>query len=297
MAGRGTDIKLGEGVKELGGLYIIGTERHESRRIDNQLRGRSGRQGDPGASQFYVSMDDDLMRIFGGDKIQSIMKVVNFPEDQPIENKFLSSSIQKSQTRVEGRNFDIRKHVVEYDDVMNYHREIIYKKRKDILFADTFIAEMVELMKEFANNLVATHDDNGKFDYKEIYETLNALYNSSNTKLTFELVAAKSSRIELLSFVEDYLLAACLEIQDTVFVSVSYDEFVRRVYLGSLDMLWMEHIDSMSNLRQNVSLQAYGQRDPLLVYKNQGYMDFQKLLGNIKALVVQNFFRASANVS
>ena len=157
MAGRGTDIKLGEGVQELGGLYVIGTERHESRRIDNQLRGRSGRQGDPGASQFYVSMDDDLMRIFGGDRVRSAMNALNVPEDMPVSNRFISKSIEGAQKRVEGRNFDIRKHIVEYDDVMNYHREIVYKKRRAMLLNEDVRNEILILMEKEAEGIVMNH--------------------------------------------------------------------------------------------------------------------------------------------
>ena len=292
MAGRGTDIKLGEGVKELGGLFIIGTERHESRRIDNQLRGRSGRQGDVGASEFYISMDDDLMRINGGQKVQSLMSALKFPEDEPIKNKFLTSSIEKAQKRVEGRNFDIRKHVVEYDDIMNYHRTIIYKKRRSILSGESFSLEFTELIKEYACYLVDSHKLDTKFDYKEIYETLIVLTSKDHSSLTLENLGSKVSRESLINFIEDYLISYFLRIQELSGPEFDVDSYIKRVYLGTMDLLWMEHIDNMTALRQNVSLQAYGQRDPLIVYKNQSYVDFQNLLNSIKNSVVINFFRS-----
>ncbi|KKR24823.1 MAG: protein translocase subunit preprotein translocase subunit SecA [Candidatus Peregrinibacteria bacterium GW2011_GWE2_39_6] len=171
MAGRGTDIKLGEGVVEVGGLYVIGTERHESRRIDNQLRGRSGRQGDPGASQFYVSMEDDLMRLFGSDRVRGVMERLGVPEDTPIESKFISRSIESAQKRVEGHHFDIRKHLVEYDNVMNRHREIMYRKRTDILEKEVITEHILEMLNDEANSIVMSHaslEDKDKWNYKDI---------------------------------------------------------------------------------------------------------------------------------
>ncbi|MBI96204.1 preprotein translocase subunit SecA [bacterium] len=292
MAGRGTDIKLGEGVKDLGGLFIIGTERHESRRIDNQLRGRSGRQGDVGASEFYISMDDDLMRVNGGQKVQSLMAALKFPEEEPIKNSFLTSSIEKAQKRVEGRNFDIRKHVVEYDDIMNFHRTIIYKKRKSILTSDSFSMEFVELIKEYVEYLVDSHKLDVKFDYKEIYETLIVLTSNEHNNLQIENLSSKVNREALVNFIEDYLISYFLKVQESSSDDFDVDAYIKRVYLGTLDLLWMGHIDNMTALRQNVSLQAYGQRDPLIVYKNQSYVDFQNLLNSIKNSVVINFFRS-----
>ncbi len=177
MAGRGTDIKLGEGVVEFGGLHIIGTERHEARRIDNQLRGRAGRQGDPGVSQFYVSLEDELMRRFGGDRVKNMMDPLGLPEDQPIENKIISKSIETAQAKIEGFNFDIRKHVLEYDDVMNKQREVIYKKRREILETQDAKMEILENIKEEIERMVSFHavGDEPDWNIREISENFKKI--------------------------------------------------------------------------------------------------------------------------
>lgn len=290
MAGRGTDIKLGEGVDELGGLYIIGTERHESRRIDNQLRGRSGRQGDKGCSQFYVSMDDDLMRIFGGERVKRAMEALNMPEDMPIANSFITSSIESAQKRVEGRNFDIRKHIVEYDDVMNYHRDIIYKRRRKILFEENIKNEILLLIEKEAESIVMNHRGlEGGFDYKEIFEVLSGM-NLAGPELLAELESFTNQE-ELITFVRDYLWAEYEKIE----AGLADDNLLRRiereVYLSTIDTLWMEHIDDMSYLRQNVALHAYSQRDPLLEYKDKAYSMFQNLLASIQSNAVGTLFK------
>ncbi len=246
MAGRGVDIILGgnpptpeeaQRVRELDGLHVIGTERHEARRIDNQLRGRSGRQGDPGSSQFFVSLEDDLMRIFGSDRIKKIMETLGVSEDQPIENKFISNAIEKAQARIEGYNFDIRKHVLEYDDVMNKQREKIYRTRKEILsVSDEEIKKMVEKL---------LNDDELK-QYKE---------------------KEKNAGSEIRNF-------------------------ERFVIFNTIDMFWMAHLDNMSHLRESVNLRAYGQRDPLIEYKNEGHHLFKKLLEDIDFAIGETLIRA-----
>jgi len=292
MAGRGTDIKLGEGVIDLGGLYVIGTERHESRRIDNQLRGRSGRQGDPGVSQFYVSMDDDLMRIFGGDRMKSIMNAMNVPDDMPVANKMVSRSIESAQKRVEGRNFDIRKHLVEYDDVMNYHREIIYKKRREMLFEDDIKNEILVLMERQAEAIVMNHRTlEGGFDYQEIFETVNAVHRDPNEPLALETLKSKTDQEDLINLVRDYFWKEYEELEKSLPEPEVMRQVEREVYLSTIDGLWMEHIDDMHYLRQNVALQAYGQRSPLLEYKDRAYGSFQQLLANVEFGVLNTLFK------
>lgn len=293
MAGRGTDIKLGEGVQELGGLYVIGTERHESRRIDNQLRGRSGRQGDPGASQFYVSMDDDLMRIFGGDRVRSAMNALNVPEDMPVSNRFISKSIEGAQKRVEGRNFDIRKHIVEYDDVMNYHREIVYKKRRAMLLNEDVRNEILILMEKEAEGIVMNHRTlEGGFDYKEIYETVAAIHRSETDPLALETLRAIEDQEALIDAIKQYLWSSY---EQEVEARIANEELMRRVerevYLSTIDGLWMEHIEEMQYLRQNVALQSYGQRNPLLEYKDRSYVMLNDLLARIGTGVVNTLFK------
>lgn len=297
MAGRGTDIKLGSGARELGGLYVIGTERHESRRIDNQLRGRSGRQGDPGSTQFYVSMDDDLMRIFGGDRVKKMMEALKMPEDMPISNRFISNSIEGAQKRVEGRNFDIRKHIVEYDDVMNYHRELIYKIRRQILFEEDIKNEILVLIERVAEGIVLNNRTvEGGFDVREIFETVSALHRDAVNPLALETLEGLGSQEKLIDKVKHYFWDEYAEIEKGLPDPAILRQVERDVYLRTIDSLWMEHIDEMSYLRQNVALQAYGQRDPLIEYKNQGYQMFNAMRGNIETGVVQTLFRVEIKV-
>ena len=243
MAGRGVDIVLGgnpqdteeaQKVKELGGLHVLGTERHEARRIDNQLRGRSGRQGDSGSTQFFVSLEDELMQRFGADRIKNLMDMLKVPEDQPIENKMISSAIEKAQMKIEGYNFDIRKHVLDYDEVMNKQRETIYNMRKEILF-DVTDEEMHNKVKELM-------DDEGFKEYEEKIKNLPA---------------NEVGNVE------------------------------RFVMLRTIDMLWMEHLETMECLRDSVSLRAYGQRDPLVEYKNEGYRLFKHMMNEIDNSIVE----------
>lgn len=248
MAGRGTDIKLGEGVKELGGLHVIGTERHEARRIDNQLRGRSGRQGDPGSSRFFVALDDPLMRIFNGERIAALMERFNLPDDMPIENTIVSRSIESAQQKVEGHNFDIRKHLVEYDDVINKQRDIIYQRRRRLL----------EMGEEI--------DDN------------------EESSLEREMLQKAETHAENFDeFKED------LQHKKQLLGSEQFGSLLRFVILNTLDKLWMDHIDALSELRSGVGLRGYGQRDPLVEFKNEGYRLFEKLINDIDFEIVQRF--------
>ena len=311
MAGRGTDIKLGEGIAALGGLCILGTERHEARRIDNQLRGRSGRQGDPGESQFFVSMEDDLMRLFGGDRLKSMMERLQVPDDVPLENNIVSRAIESAQKKVEGRNFDIRRHVLQYDDVMNKHRGIIYERRQKILVKiategvegresgveefSVLHQDVLDSLKKEAENLINTHargEDSENWDVKELREAILALH---------EPFGAAASEGKLKSFQDRSLLAAFL----TELFTKSYQEKCAKsdaatvnraesvITLRSIDSHWMDHIDDMSHLREQVAFAGYAQRDPLIEYQDQGFRRFQQLLGNIQGTIVRMLLQAN----
>jgi len=308
MAGRGTDIKLEEGVAELGGLAVLGTERHEARRIDNQLRGRSGRQGDPGESTFFVSMEDDLMRLFGGDRLKSLMERMKVPDDVPLENNMVSRSIEGAQKKVEGRNFDIRRHVVQYDDVMNKHRELIYTRRQKILvklaeeekggensdeIKGTLHEEVIEAIKGEVSALMAQHassDDFEQWNVKEILETVSALHPSFRDVITEEKISEMKSADQLREFIEDIIIVfydgKCSE-EDSQTVRTAE----RVITLQSIDTYWMDHIDDMANLREQVAFSGYAQRDPLIEYKDQGFRRFRQLMANIDSTIVRTLLQ------
>ena len=292
MAGRGTDIKLGAGVKELGGLAVLGTERHESRRIDNQLRGRAGRQGDPGATQFFVSMEDSLMRLFGSDRIKTMMNMLNFPEDMPIENRMISKAIESSQKRVEGHNFDIRKHIVEYDDVMNKQRGIIYSQRRKMLESQNVKNDIILLIEKEIEGTVLAHTagrDN-EWNRKEIFETINTIHKDPVNPIALEDLEKIAVQEEMIDKLKKYLYAEYEEKEKLLPDNEILRAVERDVYLKSIDTLWMEHIDEMAGLRDAVSLRGYGQRDPLLEYKQDGFEKFQKLLATIQSNTVYTLF-------
>ena len=281
MAGRGTDIKLGEGVQELGGLCVIGTERHESRRIDNQLRGRSGRQGDPGFSQFCVSFEDDLMVRFGTDRAKGILAKAGFDEDASIRVKMLSNSIEAAQKRVEGNNFDTRKTLLQYDDVMNQQREIIYGKRNEILDSDSIHDTILETFENTCADLVDEHLIEGstltELDYSEIVEFMN------NTLLHNEIKLDEINGMtpdDLTAFlygrITDEYEEKIKEIPEEL-----RDEFEKTIALRVIDTHWMEHINTMSHLREGIGLRGYAQEDPLRAYTLEGYELFDNLLFTI----------------
>jgi preprotein translocase subunit SecA len=293
MAGRGTDIKLGEGVADLGGLFILGTERHESRRIDNQLRGRAGRQGDNGYSQFYVSMEDSLMRLFGGEKMQRMMEFLKVPDDMPIENKMISGSIESAQKKVEGHNFDIRKSLVEYDDVMNAHREIVYGRRRKILMHEDIAAEIQALIFNEAEKTVDAFIANRKSEDWELESLLKALtkiYEDPTQPLTKEKLEAFTAA-ELKKFAVKYLKDAYAQREKQVGDSGVLRHAERQIYLTTIDRLWMDHLENMRHLREKVSLRGYGQRDPLVEYKSEAFLAFEELLDNIRANTIVALFR------
>ena len=304
MAGRGTDIKLGEGVAGIGGLCILGTERHEARRIDNQLRGRSGRQGDSGESVFFVSMEDDLMRLFGGDRLKGLMDRMRVPDDMPLENGMVSRSIEGAQKRVEGRNFDIRRHVVQYDDVMNKHREVIYTRRQKILLRladESFHDEVTPLHDDVVTALekevaavVGLHagaTDSEEWDAKEVHESMVVLHPGIAKVVTEEKVMTFQKSEDLQSFLTTTVVAfyekKCAS-EDPV--TVSQAEQV--VTLRSIDTHWMDHIDDMAHLREQVSFAGYAQRDPLIEYKDQGFQRFRSLLVAIDSTIIRTLLQA-----
>jgi preprotein translocase subunit SecA len=306
MAGRGTDIKLGEGVRELGGLHVLGTERHEARRIDNQLRGRAGRQGDQGSSQFFVSMDDDLMRIFGGDKLKGIMNSLGLPEDMPIENKMISGSIESAQKRVEGYNFDIRKHLVEYDDVMNKHREVIYRKRQRILGLNKkdSSATLPEIkINEYTGEPEKTAPTNLREEILDIVDDEIAkicnLYLDDQDKIEKE-VKAILGNVKLPSTeINDLqnLVHTLYESREKEFGEDVVRQIEKMVYLRTIDTLWVEHLTTMDELRTGIGLRGYGQRDPLVEYKQEAYRLFESLLVNIESMVAKTIFRVEVQVN
>ncbi len=291
MAGRGTDIKLGEGVKELGGLYIIGTSRHESRRIDNQLRGRSGRQGDPGETQFYVSMEDEIMRLFGSSSIQKMMDVLKVPDDMAIQNGRISKSIENAQKAVEGRNFDIRKHLVEYDDVMNKHREIMYQLREEVLESENIYNELLVLIEQEVADIVAEHPG----DKKEIAETINAIHRNKEIDIEYLIETAEDDE-KTVEILKDYLISEYKKREAEVPDFDGEESKILRnaekhLYFRVIDTLWMQHIDEMSHLRDNVALRSFGQRNPLMEYKSESFKLYNNLRKNIQRQTINTIFK------
>ncbi len=301
MAGRGTDIKLGEGVKELGGLYIIGTERHEARRIDNQLRGRSGRQGDPGTTQFYISLDDELMRRFGGDKLKNIMERMGLPEDQPIENKMISKQIEGAQSKIEGFNFDIRKHVLEYDDVVNKQREVIYARRRTVLESDDVKNEIMDLLYEDIEEIVGAYAVGERYEWSvdNIIKEVQGIFPlSAEATKKVEAIIGDNSKDdpETITAVIEYLfgeakIAYSAKEQENGEVVMRAIE--RTILLRTIDQHWMNHLDAIEYLRQGIGLRGYGQQDPLIEYKREAFDMFAQLIANIRHTVLHTIFRAT----
>jgi preprotein translocase subunit SecA len=340
MAGRGVDIKLGgegasreeyEEIKKLGGLYVIGTERHESRRIDNQLRGRAGRQGDPGESRFYVSLDDDLMRIFGSDRVRKIMQTLGMPDDMPIEHKMISKALESAQKKVEGYNFDIRKHLLEYDDVINKHREVIYKKREMILelyealkdgqakvekTPDRPYGSLREMIMEMVEKEIAqvvsfhTQDHNEEnWNMEEIYEVVGTIFPlDSEARIKMEDIQQQGKDKQAEAMVRDKIIAYLVKLAEKAYDNLeatlkkidtgeSSDapapilQVEKMILLRAIDMLWVEHIDAMDHLRTGIGLRGYGQKDPLVEYKREAYKMFIQLQNNIQKQVVYSIYK------
>jgi len=293
MAGRGTDIVLGEGVTELGGLHIIGTERHESRRIDNQLRGRSGRQGDPGSSRFYMALEDDLLRIFGGEKITGIMETLGMEEGEPIEHKWISKAIENAQAKVEGHNFDIRKQLLEYDDVMNLQREVIYRQRREALDGKSLKPSVIEMIAEKADDIADFFADERtlpeEWDFKGLSK---AVFKQFNFRLN-NIDGDKSNGLnkEALSQV---IADAAIREYDEREAAVGAEEYrylERIIMLQTVDNLWKDHLLSMDHLKEGIGLRGYAQQDPLIVYKKEGFELFQDMISRVKEETVGILFR------
>ena len=284
MAGRGTDIKLGPGVKELGGLCVIGTERHESRRIDNQLRGRAGRQGDPGFSQFFVSFEDDLLVRFGSDKYKAMMESIGFTGDQAIRNNMFAKTVETAQKRVEGNNFDVRKHLLSYDDVMNNQRTIIYEKRNQILDNDSIHETVLNGFREYITNLVMSHLIESKKlsqnDYDEIIEAANENL-LKNYKITPTEIVDKDSE-EVINIIYDKVITDYEEKLKDIPEEV-VNEFEKAISLRVIDSNWMDHISTMSHLREGVGLRGYANENPLQAYTMEGYQLFDGMLNKINS--------------
>jgi len=283
MAGRGTDIVLGEGVTDLGGLHILGTERHESRRIDNQLRGRAGRQGDPGSSRFFISLEDDLMRLFGSEKIMKLVDTLGMEEDMTIEHSLLSKSIENAQKKVEGRNFDIRKHVLQYDNVMNKQREVIYGQRHQVLLGEDIRGYIMEMVAEIIGSAVANYTVGSEYaeewDLKGLLDYLNPIFLPKNAFSMEELL--KFTRDELREAINNKAIEVYEHKESQVDIEMMR-ELERVALLRSVDRKWIDHIDAMEQLKEGISLRAYGQQDPIQAYQFEGYDMFEELIRNIK---------------
>lgn len=292
MAGRGTDIKLTPETKAAGGLYILGTERHESRRIDNQLRGRSGRQGDPGNSKFFLSLEDDLMRIFGSDKISGLMNTLGMKEDEPIEHKMISNAIAKAQKKVEAHNFDIRKHLLEYDNVMNEQRRIIYKIRRDILNDMDNAGFVNEMVEDIAIELLNVY----RPDKKVPVDAWSWDEMKTGFKSTFNTDYEVSSEEVMKSFdgeLERYFAETAKKILEKKFVGHDPEQVkyaLREILLSSFDQHWKDHLLQMDHVKEGINLRAYAQKDPLTEYKKESFALFETMKGNVKRSIVNNLF-------
>ncbi len=292
-------------VVAVGGLHIIGTERHEARRIDDQLRGRSGRQGDPGSSQFFVSMEDDLMRIFGSDKVKGLMERFGLPEDTPIENKFITSALEVAQSKIEGHNFDIRKHLVEYDDIINKQREMIYKKRLEILrssskkdLSDSIDNKILVLIKDELKEIIGVSmvitGSEPRLDVAQLTTTINTIFNVP-LELMRDLNDSQTPA-EAIDILEKLVLNeyAQLEVQINQ-NGVVFKDIVKNIYLRFIDILWTEHLDSMDNLRSGIGLRSYGQKDPLVEYKHEAYNLFLAMLQMVRKQVVYSIYKVGVS--
>ncbi|HDK27195.1 MAG TPA: preprotein translocase subunit SecA [Candidatus Atribacteria bacterium] len=292
MAGRGTDIVLGEGVAELGGLHVIGTERHESRRIDNQLRGRSGRQGDPGSSRFFLSLEDDLMRLFGSDRIGRIMEKLGVEEDVPIEHPLITRSIENAQKKVEGRNFEIRKQLLDFDNEMEYQRKVIYEQRRMILESKDVKKHIVDMVEDTIGNILRAYTNKEiypeEWDWQGLKEHISQIF-------TFSLVISKEEIPKLsIHKLRDILVKEALkiyELREREFTSPVMREIERMIVLRVVDREWKDHLRRLDELKQGIGLRAYGQKDPLMEYHFEAYNMFQDMVNSIKEEVVKFIYK------
>jgi preprotein translocase subunit SecA len=293
MAGRGTDIVLGEGVTDLGGLHILGTERHESRRIDNQLRGRAGRQGDPGSSRFYLALEDDLLRIFGGERISGIMNKLGMEEGEPIENALITRAIENAQSKVEGHNFEIRKQLLEYDDVMNQQREVIYQQRRETLTGENLRPSIETIIGEMAHNMAMgianSQQHPEEWDWSRLNEAVLKQFNfriDSPDADTLDGLTAEG----LAQYIEDAALKTYQEREDDIGAD-NMRSLERHIMLMTVDSLWKDHLLSMDHLKEGIGLRGYAQQNPLIVYKKEGFEMFQDMIARIKEETVGILYR------
>jgi preprotein translocase subunit SecA len=293
MAGRGTDIVLGEGVVDRGGLHILGTERHESRRIDNQLRGRSGRQGDPGSSRFYLALEDDLLRIFGGERITGIMEKLGMRDGEPIEHNLISRAIENAQTKVEGHNFDIRKHLIEYDDVMNQQREVIYGQRREILMGKDLRSVIMDMIRGAAEVVADTFvDEKTHPEYWDLKAICDAVYKQFN----FRPAGLTPAAVQEMNHdaLADMIAAEAVRVyegREALVGAENFRQLERIVMLQTVDNLWKDHLLSMDHLKEGIGLRGYAQQNPLLVYKKEGFEMFQNLMGRVEEETLGILFR------
>ena len=320
MAGRGVDIVLGgsfpakseknkinewqkkhDEVVKLGGLYVLGTEKHESRRIDNQLRGRSGRQGDPGESRFFVALEDDLMRIFGGEQISKMMTFLNFPEDQPLTHSMVSKAIEQAQVKVEGFNFDIRKHLVDFDDVLNKQREIVYELRKKMLFGSKNNADFKQTISQIfmeeisvlVNNYMINIDQLTDEDKTKLIQELNMMIPFDEKELT--LMIETKDQEKIVNFLNQ-IIDKQYDNREKKLGKEIWGDVVRTVVLSTIDKFWMDHLTAIEDLREGINLRGYGQLDPLVEYKNEAYSMFEKLIADINFEVTRRLFKIEIDV-
>ncbi|HVP15670.1 MAG TPA: SEC-C metal-binding domain-containing protein, partial [Terriglobales bacterium] len=291
MAGRGTDIKLGSGVTDLGGLHILGTERHESRRIDRQLRGRSGRQGDPGSSRFYLSLEDDLMRLFGSDRIAGLMQRMGVQEGEVIEHRLVTGAIGRAQKRVEAHNFDIRKHLLEYDNVMNEQRTVVYELRDQALTSEDMSATVLESIQDAVRERVdkatgagATHRE--EWNLRGLADELSLLLMTPVAPADLD-----APRPEALVESGEALAERAYRAREAEFTPEVTRELERHLYLYTLDEHWRDHLYELDHLKGGIGLRAYGQRDPLIEYKKEAYTLFETLVHDVREDFVQRLFR------
>ncbi|WP_172257137.1 preprotein translocase subunit SecA [Saccharibacillus deserti] len=292
MAGRGTDIVLGEGVSEVGGLHIIGTERHESRRIDNQLRGRAGRQGDPGSTQFYLSLGDELMKRFGADNVLNMMERLGFEEDQPIESRMITRAVESAQKRVEGNNFDTRKVVLQYDDVMNQQRGVIYKQRFELLESENVKQIVLDMIRATIERIVTVHtgdDIPENWELEQVADYVNAKLLEEGEITRDELWGKEAS--EITEYLYDRVLQRYNEREDSLGEAM-VREFEKVIALRAVDRKWMDHIDAMDQLRQGIHLRAYGGTDPLREYQFEGFEMFNQMIASIQEEVATYIMKA-----
>jgi preprotein translocase subunit SecA len=292
MAGRGTDIVLGPGVAEGGGLHIVGTERHESRRIDNQLRGRAGRQGDPGSSRFFLALDDDLMRIFGGERIKSMMNMLRVADDEPIESRLVSKQIEGAQTKVEGHNFDARRYLVEYDDVMNKQREIIYGERRKVLEGADLREQVQDWIRKVVTDAVNEHCESrhpGNWDLEGLVGQLSAVFPLPpfSELSPEEFGETKEAAVDRLMEYAD----AAYKAKEEALTPELMRNAEKWIVLRTIDSRWISYLTMMENFKESIGLRAFGQKDPLVEYKNEAFQAFQELLNDIQFEIASMMYR------